>query len=63
MLGIASPIRRAEALTRVVGTVNRAVLGASQAIRTVFGIPRVAVEAVGVSTGDMGPSPVRVEHN
>ena len=49
--------------TRVISTVDSTVLGASAAVRASGGVPRVAVKAVGVSVGDVGPSPVGVEHN
>lgn len=48
---------------RVVSTINGAVLGASHAIRAGSGVPRVAIEAVGVSAGNMGPTPVGVKNN
>jgi hypothetical protein len=50
-------------LTRVVGTINSAVLGASGSIRAGSGVPLVAVVAVGVSSGDVNPAPVGVEHD
>jgi hypothetical protein len=49
--------------TRVVGTVDSTVLGASAAVRASSIVPSVAVEAVGVPAGDVGPSPVGVECN
>jgi hypothetical protein len=52
-----------ESHTRVIGTVDSTVLGASATVRASGRIPRVAIEAVGVSVGDVGPSPVGVEHN
>jgi hypothetical protein len=50
-------------LTGVVSTINSAVLSACSAIGASSGIPRVAVVAVGVSGGDVGPTPVGVEHD
>jgi hypothetical protein len=50
-------------LTRVVGTVDGAVLSAGIAIRAKGGVPGVTIEAVGESTNVVGPTPVRVEHN
>lgn len=49
--------------TRVVSTINSAVLGASLGVRAVLGAPLVAGEAVGVSADVVGPSPVGVKHN
>ena len=49
--------------TRVVSTVNGAVLGAAFTVRAVFSAPGVACVAVGVSTDVVGPSPVGIEHN
>ena len=51
------------ALTRIVGTVNGAVLCAGVTVGAEGGVPGVAVEAVGVSTDVVGPSPVRIEDN
>lgn len=50
-------------LTRVVSTVDSAVLGARVTIGAVLGAPGVASVAVGVSANVVGPSPVGVEHN
>lgn len=48
-------------LTSVVGTVNSAVLCASRTIRASSGVPGVAIVAVGVSAGNVDPTPVGVE--
>lgn len=50
-------------LTRVVSTVNRAVLGAGVAVRAEGGVPCVAVVAVGVSASVVSPAPVGVKDN
>jgi hypothetical protein len=50
-------------LTRVVSTVDSAVLSASGTVRASSGVPGVTVVAVGVSTGDVGPAPVRVKYD
>lgn len=49
--------------TRVVGTVNGAVLGARSSISAVLRVPGVASVAVGVAANVVSPSPVGVEHN
>ena len=49
--------------TRIISTVDSTVLGASAAVRASGRVPRVAVVAVGVSTGDMRPAPVGIERN
>jgi hypothetical protein len=50
-------------LTRVVSTIDSAVLGASGTVRASSGVPGVAVVAVGVSASDVGPAPVGVKDN
>lgn len=48
-------------LTRIVSTLDGAVLGARRAIRASSGVPGVAIEAVGVPGGNVSPTPVGVE--
>lgn len=50
-------------LTRVVGTIDGAVLGAGGSIRASGRVPCVSGEAVGVSADSVGPAPVGVERN
>jgi hypothetical protein len=56
-----SAVRRE--LTRVVGTLNSAVLGAGGSVRASSHVPCVSGEAVGVSADSVGPAPVGVERN
>jgi hypothetical protein len=56
-------VRHHIGLTRVVSTVDSAVLGAGSTVRASSGVPRVAVVAVGVAAGDVGPAPVGVKDN
>lgn len=56
-------LRGGDVHTRVVSTIDGAVLCASKTIRASSCVPRVAVEAVRVSVDDVRPSPVGVEHN
>lgn len=48
-------------LTRVVSTVDGAVLCASRTVRASSGVPGVAIVAVGVTAGNVDPAPVGVE--
>ena len=55
--------RRVTIHTRVVSTVDGAVLGAGSTVRAKAAVPAVACVAVGGAAGGVGPSPVGVEHN
>jgi hypothetical protein len=54
-------VNEREQSTRVVSTINSAVLSASSTVGARSGVPGVAVIAVGVSAGDVSPAPVGVE--